>query len=210
MEKKRIGVVLMILGLLLLIAAISVAVYNYRLQKTAQRYSDEIVKQFREMYNFPEIDEKITTTKEIESTKKSGEIYEKTISKEKTSLLNGDSYIGIIQIVSLDVELPVAESFSYDKLKKTPCRYSGTVSEGNLVICAHNYASHFGGFNKLVNGDIIRSIDFEGNVYTYSVASIEQIEPTNIDAVNDEDYALVLFTCNISGNARIIVKCDLI
>lgn len=199
----------MILGFLLIIASIIIAAGNYYLQKKAQKYSDEIVTQLREIYDFPEVNEKTTTTKETPPVQKSVEINSKTVAEEKTSSLNGELYIGVIQIISLGIELPVAESFSFDKLKKTPCRYSGAVYEENLVICAHNYASHFGGLNKLVNGDVIRFIDFRGSVCTYSVASIEQIEPTDIYAVRDEAYALVLFTCNISGNARIIVKCDL-
>lgn len=207
MNKKKVGAILMILGSLLLVAAILIAVYNYSLQRKAERASKEILAELRENYSFPKINEQIVLKKTAEPEKPFDNPYTPL---EETAVVDNEKYIGILQIPSLKIELPVTKDFSYDSLKKSPCRYSGSASEKNLVICAHNYSSHFGGLNKLLNGDEIRFIGFNGNVYVYSVSGIEQIKPSDISAVTDDNFELTLFTCNLSGNARVAVKCELI
>ena len=204
MKRKRVGAILMILGTLLLAAAIAFAVYNYSLQKKAEKASEEIIAELRKEYSFPKMNEKINPVSSDEPEKPFESKYKP---EEITAEADGEEYIGVLQIPSLEIELPVAKEFSYSLLKKTPCRYSGTANEKNLVICAHNYASHFGGLSKLVNDDEIRFIDFEGNVHIYAVSAVEQIKPTDISAVTDDNFELTLFTCNLSGNARLAVKC---
>ena len=59
------------------------------------------------------------------------------------------TYIGILTIPSLGIELPVQDEWSYPNLKIAPCRYAGTVADGNLIVAAHNYRSHFGRIGEL-------------------------------------------------------------
>ena len=58
--------------------------------------------------------------------------------------LDGLSCIGTIEIPSLDIKLPVTSTFNYSLMKQAPCRYSGSVYKGNMVIAAHNSWFHFG------------------------------------------------------------------
>lgn len=116
-------------------------------------------------------------------------------------------YIGYITIPSLGVELPVTKTWSYEKLKFAPCRYSGNVNDNNLVICAHNYRSHFGRLRRLTEGEEIRFKDVHGNVTHYSVVSSSILAPTAIEKVTVSDADLTLFTCTYGGRTRYTVQC---
>ena len=120
-------------------------------------------------------------------------------------------YTGILEIPNLEIELPVAEDFSYEALQQTPCIYSGSVYRNDLVIAAHNYDSHFGKLSSLgFDYDVIFT-DTEGNRYTFRTVNIETLNPyQHTDLVkkqNENEWDLTLFTCNYSGTQRIVVRC---
>ncbi len=117
-------------------------------------------------------------------------------------------YIGILRIPSLDLELPVISQWSYPNLKIAPCRYSGSAYLDNMAIAAHNYKSHFGLLKNLTEGDKISFTDMDSNRFDYEVVFIETLTPSAIDEMIDSGYDLSLFTCTLSGQARVTVRCD--
>jgi sortase A len=52
----------------------------------------------------------------------------------QTITVKEESYIGVIQIPSLNLELPVNSEWSYPKLKHSPCRYAGSYLDDTLVM----------------------------------------------------------------------------
>lgn len=121
--------------------------------------------------------------------------------------VDGYRYIGTISIPSLRVELPVMEDWDYDKMKIAPCRYSGSAYLNNMVICAHNYNSHFGHIDNLQYNDLVRFTDAEGNIFRYRVEEIETLDGAAVEEMTSGSWALSLFTCNYSGRARVTVRC---
>ncbi len=128
---------------------------------------------------------------------------------EKMKVVDIDSYgyIGYLSVPTLNLELPVMSTYDYSRLKLAPCRYYGSAKSDNLVIAAHNYKHHFGYIGKLAAGDTILFTDMEGTIYRYRVTAVEVIPPTAVDQVKDSGDALVLYTCNYSGNKRVVVRC---
>ena len=124
--------------------------------------------------------------------------------------LDGEKYIGILEIPSLDLSLPIMKSWSYPKLKIAPCRYKGSAYSGNLIICGHNYDRHFGHLKDLNKGDEIRFTDTEGNEFVYTVAYLDDIEKHDIARMNAGQWDLTLFTCTKGGKTRVTVRCNLI
>ena len=116
-------------------------------------------------------------------------------------------YIGTVQIPSIGLELPIIDVWGYPQLKIAPCRYSGSVYHDNMVLCGHNYSSHFGRLKNLQPGDPVLFIDMEGNVYRYKVQKIENLQKTAVEQMTSGDWALTLFTCTPSGVARVAVRC---
>ncbi len=124
--------------------------------------------------------------------------------------LDGAYYMGVISIPALERTLPVQCDWSESKLKHSPCRYSGSLEEGELVIAAHNYTRHFGGLHRLSQGDDIYLTDLAGNQYHYQVAELTTIAGDDIEGMVHSGYDLTLFTCNYGGRARITLRCELV
>lgn len=122
--------------------------------------------------------------------------------------IDGNAYIGTLDIPVLDLSLPVMSDWSYPKLKTAPCRYAGTAYQSGFVIAGHNYRRHFGPLSRLVPGDRVTFTDVDGNRFYYQVAEIQVLEPTAIEAMTSEDWDLSLFTCTLGGQTRLTVRCD--
>ena len=122
--------------------------------------------------------------------------------------IEGNLYIGTLEIPALDVEVPVMSTWSYPQLRIAPCRYQGSAYLDNLIICAHNYDVHFGGLKHLEPGDAVAFTDAEGNVFSYQVETTEILEPTDIEKMESGGWDLTLFTCTIGGEYRVTVRCE--
>lgn len=135
----------------------------------------------------------------VEAVSAAGEMPQKT--------LKGYALIGEIIIPSVGIDLPVLNDWSYNLLKIAPCRYSGTVEDGNLIILGHNYRSHFTPLKNVAVGDEVRFTDVNGMTYTYRVDEIETLYKTQLDDLTVTDYDLTLFTCTTGGQSRFVARC---
>lgn len=122
--------------------------------------------------------------------------------------VEGNQYIGTLEIPALGLTLPVMSQWSYSKLRIAPCRYAGSAYQEGFVIAAHNYSSHFGNLNQLSSGDRIYFTDVTGNRFSYQVAEVEELNPTALEEMVSEGWDLSLFTCTLSGQARVTVRCE--
>lgn len=116
-------------------------------------------------------------------------------------------YIGVLEIEPLNLELPILSAWSYPNLKLSPCRYKGSVYLDNMILCAHNYTSHFGQFKYLNPGDKIHFTDVDGNQFHYLIDYIEILSPTDVEELEAGQWDLTLFTCTVGGRSRIVVRC---
>ena len=118
------------------------------------------------------------------------------------------NYIGTLSIPALELSLPVMSQWSYPKLRIAPCRYAGSAYQGNLILSAHNYSSHFGQIGTLQAGDRVTFTDVDGNVFLYSVAEIQILQPGDVEEMLSGGWALTLFTCTLGGRTRVTVRCE--
>lgn len=122
--------------------------------------------------------------------------------------VNGVDYIGVLRIPALELELSIARDWSYETLRTTPCRYVGSAYRGDMVICAHNFSSHFGRLKELSQGDTVTFTDMAGNLLPYEVVGKEIIQPTAVEDMLAGDWDLSLFTCTVGGQTRVAVRCQ--
>ena len=122
--------------------------------------------------------------------------------------INGRDYIGVLSIPSLELELPVISQWDYPALKVAPCRYSGSLYQDNLIICAHNYASHFGKLKELQPGDIVLFTDMDEHVVTFQMVERETLNPMDAEGMEAGDWDLTLFTCTIGGQTRVTIRLE--
>ncbi len=225
----------MVTGTVLLLAALFLLLFNWNQDSRTEARTVSILEQLKEQ--MPAAHTKRDETSGIPSEMLQTEIavgtdidllpaetalpepdifaeYEDEISdtvQEVVYWIDSTSYLGVLYIPALGLELPVISDWSYPDLNVAPCRYSGSVEEGNLVIAAHNYSCHFGNISSLNTGDEIIFTDGEGIMYTYSVVNSELIGGRNVPAMEEgsEDWDITLFTCNLSGTNRVTVRAAL-
>ena len=196
---KNKGYLWIILGVLLLVTALLLAGYNIQDEKEAEENSEKIL-----MELVPRVE---SATKNIEDIPDYQTFFDMEM---PVAEIEGNEYIGVLEIVSKELELPVMSEWSYPKLKIAPCRYSGSVYKNDMIICAHNYGSHFGGLKSMVQGEQIKFTDVDGNVFLYEVAEIEILDPYATVEITEGDWDLTLFTCTYGGRDRVTVRCILI
>ena len=122
--------------------------------------------------------------------------------------LEGNQYIGTLELASMGITLPVMSEWSYPKLKLSPCRFSGSIYQDDLIIAGHNYSSHFACLKDLNVGDEIIFTDAEGSEFFYMVSSQQLLDPMEIETLETGDWDLTLFTCTIGGKSRVCVRCE--
>ena len=123
-----------------------------------------------------------------------------------TMQIDGQEYVGYLEMPTIGISLPVMSDWSYPKLRTAPCRYWGSAYDDTMVIMAHNYDRHFGRLSSLNIGDPVQFVDAEGNIFRYVVAAQETLERTDVDVMLDSDYDLTLFTCTYGGASRVTVR----
>ena len=185
----------MTIGLLLLVAAAALTIYNVHTEKQAVKFSREVVRQL---------------TTEMTATADERVAYKVHSDKEMPVMrINGEYYVGILEIPDLGLELPVyAGPWDYDKLRNAPCLYEGSVYKDNMIIAAHNYNSFFGGLSGLPQGSEVRFTDADGNVFLYETAWVDVLQPTDTEKMTaSEGWDLTLFTCTFSLTERYTLRC---
>lgn len=121
--------------------------------------------------------------------------------------LDGLSCIGVLEIPSLDIQLPVTSTFSYALMKQAPCCYYGSIYKNNMVIAAHDSWFHFGRIHTLKSGDSVTFTDASGNEFDYCVDAVDVVSPNSVDDVTSGKWPLTLFTCTLDALNRVVVRC---
>jgi sortase A len=202
---RKLGNLFMGLGLLLLAAALALFCWNRWDAHRAAAYVEEVLPQLA-----AKVEENVTKRQEAQDTETEPDDLPilPTIEEEPTLVtIDGVDYLGWVTIPDLGLELPVAWQWSYPQLRQTPCRYTGTVAENNLVIAAHNYDRHFGKLSSLTGGEIVYFTDGNGTTIAYEVVAVDILAPTDIEDMTAGEYDLTLFTCTYGGKSRVTVRC---
>ena len=126
-----------------------------------------------------------------------------------TTQVDGRDSVGVLTIPKMEIELPILAELDTPGLKIAPCRQYGSTRTGDLVIAAHNYRRHFGRLNTLEPGDEVIVTEVGGDVYRYQVDHVETLEAGDVDKVVNSDHDLVLYTCTYSRVSRVTAFCDL-
>ena len=196
--KVKKSTVFLVIGCLLLLAALGLTIYNIWDNWRAGRAAESIAVQFAQL--------------SLAHVDREQEIPEYILNPDMdmpSATVDGHEYIGMLEVPALGLKLPVMAEWSYANLKLSPCRYDGSAYKNNLVIAAHNYKSHFGGIKNLKVGDFVIFTDALGNVFSYKVLDKEMLEADDITDMIAGDWDLTLFTCTTGGQFRVAVRCEI-
>jgi len=192
MKNKR-GTFLMAIGCLFLAGALFLLAFNFVEEDRADRLATATVQVLTQQIipKLPQNSDSETTAKQIQAV-----------------TVQGEDYIGILDIPVLGLSLPVMDNWSYPKLKKAPCRYSGSFLNNDMIIAGHNFKRHFGLLSQLKEGNMLTFTDVDGFVYTYQVMDVETLGGTDVKDMKSGTWDLTLFTCTYGGRSRVTVRCE--
>lgn len=123
----------------------------------------------------------------------------------------GYGVIGVVGLPDLGLSLPVLADYTQDLLAVAPCRYTDDLAlePGQLVVAGHNYRTHFGRLGELAPGSRITWQNLDGVTYTYTVTEVTEIDAGDREALEQGDWDLTLFTCDVTRTRRILVRAAL-
>ncbi len=231
MKHKTIGTWFTVGGLLLIAAALCLVTMNFYEETRAAKAADAALAEILALSQAAESSQtEETTAPDAPITPPSGEFPDETPDSAETPTteptpnlpeyvknpdmkmpvrtVQGQDYIGILDIPELQISLPVISDWSYPKLKIAPCRFQGSVYLDNLIILGHNYRRHLAALKDIEIGEKVSFTDMDGNIFRYKVSEIVILDGDDIESMVAEDgWDLTLFTCTMSGQTRITVRC---
>lgn len=177
-KSRHIGTILIVLGIIVVLVGVGIYIY-------------------KRLENFFEIQE---------STRVVGlltDAISSTPDADDSMTIDGKEYIGIIELPSLNMTLPVLASCEGDNLEKGICLYA---SNGNYVIGGHNRESQFGRIYNLKINDKLIFYDTHSNKKEYALAKTEYLLPENVEQFTTNEYGITLFTCTWDNRQRYVLR----
>lgn len=198
-SKKRI--VLVALGCCCIIAAATLATYNYldatRAAREAQELADLMASLLAEGTLPADFDLEIDD-----------ELAQGGDGDVASRWVGGYDLCGVLSIPKIKVRLAIISEWSYPNLTVSVCRYSGSPEE-QMILLGHNYRGHFGDLNKLVAGDKVSFTDVDGVLHEYEVTDSQVFaDYEGLDVISGDGWDLTLFTCTYDRTGRVVVRCS--
>ena len=194
MLRKRIGLGLVVLGCACIISAVALYGHNQHEDVSAGNASSAL----------------LTEALAVVSESPVVEVPTEDGAAMPVADVAGYPCVGVIDIPSLGLSLPVLDEWDYQRLLIAPCRQCGTAEERNLVIAGHNYDSHFGSLKDLSMDAEVVFTDMAGVVWCYRVARLDTVAATAVEEAQNPTNDLTLYTCTYGGASRVLVGCDLV
>ena len=194
MIKKYLGKMLIALGCIIIIVAISLKIItDYKQKKIVDNYRNYISNMQNEDKSFNE-------------NKKAFETY--------TSQEQSSNIIGILSIPKLDLNVGIGEGVDNETLKYSVGHFSDTAmpgQKGNFCVIGHRSYTYVEFFNRLdeieENDEII--VEYNGKEFKYKVTEIKVVKPEEVSVLNQsEEEEITLITCTPIrvGSHRLIIK----
>ncbi|MBR5313341.1 MAG: hypothetical protein IKU40_10735 [Clostridia bacterium] len=123
--------------------------------------------------------------------------------------MDGENFIGIIEIPFYEITLPVCGSWNKHKISSFPCRYYGNLYDSSLIIGGSDAEGHFDFIKTTSVGDAVFVTDMTGGQYFYQVEWIEKYDEISGEVLMEKSADLVLFTKNTYSFDYTVVFCSM-
>ncbi len=211
MTKRSVGSVFLIFGIVMIAAAlVLIMMYEkreYEAGHNAEMLMEEFVHAEKPDSSVPIIYPLPDT--ETASDDGAADVQPTVIPEMATADYNGLQMLGVIRIPDCGIELPVLDNWDMTILDYAPCRYSGNIYAGDLIIMGHNYTTHFKPLKKIQPGAKIEFESVDGQVWQFEVDCTDSIHRDKPELLPSE-HELILFTCEEYGVYRFVARCSFI
>lgn len=189
---------LTVLGAVLIIVSIVFCLQNFIFQdkysenalKIAQKI-DTLLPDYKDTFK-PDISNKLMPTIEVDGIDFVGKICIYGIAENKQNY----------------IELPVKAQWDKKSIKNYPCRFSGSIYSGNLIIGGSDTKGQFQFIKNLTIGDNIFITDTVSNRFCFVVSDIFVSKNVSNEYLNSKKFDLLLFSKNNFGFNYNIILCN--
>ena len=121
--------------------------------------------------------------------------------------LGGKEFSGVLDVPAFGARLPIGNEWDKELVTSYPCRFSGTVYDGTLVIGGSDQEGQLSFLERIDLGDIVAVTDMTGMAFTSVVEKVERSKTAQANVLMDEDAALTLFARDSYALDYVIVRC---
>lgn len=214
--KAKQKAVAMLVGAILLVAALLLLIHNKNQDIRAGDSSQRVLARIRPLIierQAGELSSEPAENREKRDAEPSEPLPENLAGKSNPASdmpvieIDGYDYIGYLSIPALDLELPVLSTCDLEGLNIGSCRQFGSIRSYDMTIAGHNYDSHFGKLKLLQAGDLVLFTDVKGQTTSFVVCAKEVLAATAVEKVRNSGWDLTLYTCTYGGHQRLLVGC---
>lgn len=123
--------------------------------------------------------------------------------------MDGENFIGILEIPLYGKQLPVCGSWSRYKVSAFPCRYYGNLYDGSLIIGGSDMVGQFDFLRTVSIGDSVLLTDMTGGRYLYTVQWVHRTSDVSAENLMSDTADLVLFARNSYSLDYSVMQCSL-
>ncbi len=122
--------------------------------------------------------------------------------------INDVDYVALIDIPSLNLSLPVADTWNSQKLYSSPARFYGSCYDNSLVIGGADTSHQFSFCDKIDNEAVINVTDMTGTQFSYTVSRVDRSKNAESNWLISRDYDLTLFCRDALSMEYVAVRCN--
>ncbi len=190
-ERSVKGRIFAVLGIVLVLTALAMTVWNFA---SAEKAADEAAKiADRLCAMMPEITQGGTDGGEDPAMPQAE--------------LDGESFVGVIEVPLYKCKLPIYSSWDADKTASYPCRFTGSVYEKSLAVGGADAVGQFDFMESITVGDTVVVTDMTGGRFEYTVYEIEVSDTAEAEKLTADAASLTFFARDTYSLEYIIVRC---
>ncbi len=181
-----------VVGILLVVASVAILIFSSVGRQTAAQDAKKIVTELRTL--MPEVHTAVSDDR-INMTMPAMEI-------------DSESFCGILEVPKYSTELPVHETWQKSRVGNYPCKYTGSLYDGSLIIGGIDYDGQLDFAKKIQNDDTVFFTDMVGGRYAYTVTDIRRSKDVSTEYLTSIDADLVLFIKNSLSLDYTVIRCN--
>lgn len=121
----------------------------------------------------------------------------------------GCDYDALFEYGRFSVKLPVSSSWDRKNVNYVPCRFTGSVYDGTLIIGGVDAEGQFDFISQTDIGDTVTVTDMKGNVFTYGVEKVIHAKNAKASKLRDDNFDLTFFAKDKKSGSWLLVRCSM-
>lgn len=190
-RKKLAARILMAAGVMMILAAVLLVTVSTVRQKNAKAAAEDILSRIERVIPEPRASSP-----------------DDRIDMSMPSLsIDGEDFAAIVEVPKYGTKLPVYSAWSKVKAEELPCRYTGSMYDGSLIIGGVDAEGQLDFMGVVSAGDHVSVTDMTGERYSYKVSDIIISSDVSTEKLVSLDADLVLFARKGYSGEYTVVCC---